>query len=144
MNDLAHDIRRYIDGAAPPVTLDEVRARHHPHRRPTPTAVAAVLVVLVVLAGAGFLVARGPRSSTVPGPVTSTLTPAHHLVGPIDRARLAAPEAMAMEKDGSLLIANQGTNQILRRQPDGHLTVLAGDGKKGFSGDGGPAVDAEL
>jgi serine/threonine-protein kinase len=51
---------------------------------------------------------------------------------------------MAMEKDGSLLIANLGTNQILRRQPDGHLTVLAGDGKKGFSGDGGPAVDAEL
>jgi streptogramin lyase len=46
--------------------------------------------------------------------------------------------------DGDLLIVNQGTNQILRRLPDGTLQVVAGTGEAGYSGDGGPAVQAEL
>lgn len=57
---------------------------------------------------------------------------------------LNRPEALAVATDGSLLIANDGTNQILRRSPDGRLTVVAGTGRAGYSGDGGPAIDAQL
>jgi sugar lactone lactonase YvrE len=147
MNDLAHDIRRYIDDAAPPVTLDEVRHRHHPPRGPTRTRIlAAALVVLLVLVGAGLLVTAGPRSAPVHRPTTSTVLPSSNnpAAVTVPRAPLDNPEALAMEPDGSLLIANQGTDQILRRAPDGRFTVVAGNGTKGFSGDGGPAVQAEL
>ncbi|HEY1650440.1 MAG TPA: hypothetical protein VGG09_01030 [Acidimicrobiales bacterium] len=57
---------------------------------------------------------------------------------------LDRPTALAVATDGDLLIANQGTNQILRRLPDGTFQVVAGTGTAGYSGDGGPAVEAEL
>jgi hypothetical protein len=44
---------------------------------------------------------------------------------------------------GGVLIADHGRNQILLFK-DGVLRVMAGDGLEGFSGDGGPAADAEL
>jgi sugar lactone lactonase YvrE len=155
MNDLAHDIRRYIDDAAPPLTLDEVRGRHDPHPRPRPRPartriLAAGLVVLVVIVGTGLLVTAGPRSAplhrpTTAGPPSKTPTPSTTPpVVTVPSAPLNRPEAMAMAPDGSLLIANQGTNQILSRSPDGRFSVVAGNGTQGFSGDDGPAVDAEL
>lgn len=51
---------------------------------------------------------------------------------------------MAVAPDGDVLISDQGTNQILRRLSDGTFQVVAGNGTTGFSGDGGPAADAEL
>jgi sugar lactone lactonase YvrE len=149
VTDLAHDIRRAIDDAAPPVTLDEVRTRHHPQPRPTRTRIlVAGLVVLVVLVGTGLLVTLGPRSAPGHRPVITTLpsskNPPSTIPATVPRAPLESPAAMAMEPDGALLIANQGTNQILRRSPDGHFSVVAGTGIKGFSGDGGPATEAEL
>jgi sugar lactone lactonase YvrE len=68
----------------------------------------------------------------VPPPLSSTT------------ATLNRPEALAIAPNGNLLIANQGTNQILERASDGALNVVAGTGKAGYSGDRGPAVDAEL
>jgi hypothetical protein len=59
-------------------------------------------------------------------------------------SRLSQPEALATASDGSVLIANQGTNQILRWVPGSQPQVLAGDGHPGFAGDGGPAKNAEL
>lgn len=41
-------------------------------------------------------------------------------------------------------IADDARNQILARHRDGHFTVVAGTGRRGFSGDGGPAIRAEL
>jgi hypothetical protein len=156
MNDLAHDIRRYIDDAAPPVTLEEVQGRHHsghhpqrhPRRRPSRTRIlAAGLVGLVVLLGTVVLVTLGPRSAPVHRPVITTLpssNPPTTVPATVPAAPLDSPAALAMEPDGALLIANQGTNQILRRAPDGTFSVVAGNGSKGFSGDGGPATEAEL
>ena len=48
-----------------------------------------------------------------------------------------------MAPDGGVLIADADRNQILEWH-GGTLSVVAGDGLSGFSGDGGPAVDAEL
>jgi DNA-binding beta-propeller fold protein YncE len=46
--------------------------------------------------------------------------------------------------DGTLYVADEAQNRILARLPSGRFRVIAGNGKVGFSGDGGPAVDAEL
>jgi hypothetical protein len=54
------------------------------------------------------------------------------------------PGALAVAPDGGLYIADNVRNQILKRSPDGRFTVAAGNGKRGFSGDGGRAVDARL
>jgi sugar lactone lactonase YvrE len=55
------------------------------------------------------------------------------------------PDAVAMAGDGTVLIANEGTSQILRYvSSTRQLQVVAGNGVAGFSGDGGPAIDAEL
>lgn len=51
---------------------------------------------------------------------------------------------LAIGPNGDLYLADSSLNQILERHPDGTFTVAAGDGNAGFSGDGGPAVDAEL
>jgi serine/threonine-protein kinase len=58
---------------------------------------------------------------------------------------------VAADAAGNLYIANAGLfvpgpacDRILKVDPQGILTVLAGTGEKGFSGDGGPATAAQL
>jgi DNA-binding beta-propeller fold protein YncE len=51
---------------------------------------------------------------------------------------------LAIGPSGNLFIADDGRDQVLERLPNGKFVVAAGDGKRGFSGDGGPAVGAEL
>jgi hypothetical protein len=46
--------------------------------------------------------------------------------------------------NGDLYVADDALDQILERRPDGSFIVFAGNGTVGFSGDGGPAVDAQL
>jgi len=53
------------------------------------------------------------------------------------------PGPLAIGPNGDLLVADSARNQILAWR-DGTVSVVAGDGLYGFSGDGGPAVDAEL
>lgn len=57
---------------------------------------------------------------------------------------LIQPTTLATLLDGSLLILDSSRDQILKLTPKGVLSVFAGDGRLGFSGDGGPARDAEL
>jgi streptogramin lyase len=45
--------------------------------------------------------------------------------------------------DGALYITTVGTHQVLRLDPKtGRLSAVAGTGKKGYTGDGGKALDA--
>jgi hypothetical protein len=53
------------------------------------------------------------------------------------------PGPLAIAPNGGLLVSDAARNQILEWR-DGTVSVVAGDGLEGFSGDGGPAVDAEL
>ena len=61
--------------------------------------------------------------------------------GPV---HLEVPAGLAVAANGELFIADEWLNQIVERLPNGSFRVVAGTGKKGFSGDGGPATKADL
>lgn len=54
------------------------------------------------------------------------------------------PAAMAESSSGTLYLIDAKRDQILRRLSDGQFEVVAGDGHRGFSGDGRLAIDAEI
>lgn len=64
--------------------------------------------------------------------------------GPALQAELRNPHRVISRKDGSLLIADQGNHSIRIVTPDGIINTYAGSGNSGFSGDGGPALQAEV
>jgi uncharacterized protein (TIGR03437 family) len=57
---------------------------------------------------------------------------------------LTSPSGMAIESDGTFVIADTGANVIRQLSPSAVLTAIAGTGTSGFSGDGGPALSAQL
>lgn len=63
--------------------------------------------------------------------------------GPAVKAHLDAPFDLAVAPDGSLYLVDSGNHRI-RRIKDGVITTVAGNGRNGFKGDGGPAVKAQL
>jgi sugar lactone lactonase YvrE len=59
-------------------------------------------------------------------------------------SRLIYPNGLALDRSGNLFISDIGTHQVLRLDSHGRLSVIAGTGESGFSGDGGPAHTARL
>jgi uncharacterized protein (TIGR03437 family) len=59
-------------------------------------------------------------------------------------APLGATTGVAVDAQGNVYAADGGNNIVVRISPDGVLTVVAGNGNGGFSGDGGPATSASL
>ncbi|WP_250287290.1 MULTISPECIES: NHL domain-containing protein [unclassified Frankia] len=64
--------------------------------------------------------------------------------GPAIEAQLQDPQDVAVASDGTLYLADRGNQRIRRIDPDGTITIVAGNGTPGFSGDGGPAIDAQF
>ena len=65
--------------------------------------------------------------------------------GPAATAELNGPHSLAVAKNGDIFIADTWNNRV--RKVDartGIITNFAGTGRKGFSGDGGPAAQAEF
>src|ERR1043165_6104454 len=57
----------------------------------------------------------------------------------------SSPGGMALDPAGNVLVADNNNNRVVRIDPStGSMTVLAGTGTAGFSGDGGPATQALL
>jgi uncharacterized protein (TIGR03437 family) len=64
--------------------------------------------------------------------------------GPATAAQLDAPQGgLAVDANGNLYIADTFNGRI-REVSNGVITTVAGNGRFGFSGDGGPAIDASL
>ena len=64
--------------------------------------------------------------------------------GPADRATVNSPRSLAVDTDGSVYVADTANNRVRRIRPDGVIITAAGTGSAGFSGDGGPAANAQL
>jgi sugar lactone lactonase YvrE len=64
--------------------------------------------------------------------------------GPALSAMLAGPNGVAMDSLGNLFIADTPNNRIRRVDANGIITTVAGTNSSGYSGDGGPAVNACL
>ncbi len=60
------------------------------------------------------------------------------------KAQLDNPFGVARGPDGSLYICDTMNHVIRKVDRNGVITTVAGAGKKGYSGDGGPALDAAL
>ena len=64
--------------------------------------------------------------------------------GPATEAKLADPRGVFVDTDGVLWIADRSNHRIRRVDPSGVIETVAGTGLSGFSGDGGPATEAQL
>jgi RHS repeat-associated protein len=64
--------------------------------------------------------------------------------GPARNAQLSDATRFYPAADGSVYISDQINQRIRRIDPNGIITTIAGTGTQGFSGDGGPATQAQI
>ncbi len=64
--------------------------------------------------------------------------------GPATAAALGEIWGVALDSAGNVFASDGSNNQVVKISPAGILTVVAGNGLQGFSGDGGPATSASL
>jgi sugar lactone lactonase YvrE len=64
--------------------------------------------------------------------------------GPATSAQLNCASGVATDAAGELFIADYLNNRIRKVGANGVITTIAGNGTPGFTGDGGPAVSAEI
>jgi len=65
--------------------------------------------------------------------------------GPATLARLDGPVGVAVDNEGNLFIADINNHRIRKVDAStGVISTVAGNGARGFSGDGGPAISAQL
>jgi sugar lactone lactonase YvrE len=64
--------------------------------------------------------------------------------GPAAAAQLADPQGLAFDSAGNLFIADSANERIRRIDRRGIISTVAGTGTAGFSGDGGPGINAAL
>jgi uncharacterized protein (TIGR03437 family) len=64
--------------------------------------------------------------------------------GPAVNAQINTPTGVFADTAGNIFIAEPGNQRIRRVDPTGTITTIAGNGSKGYSGDGGAAISASL
>ena len=122
-------------------TSAAVRSARSRHSRLVSRAAEALAIVGLGLAagGAGF-------GQTAPPPVITTVAGTDFVFPPTPIAALQAPLALvtsvAVDSAGNVITADQSS--VYRITPAGELTIVAGNGIVGFSGDGGNATAASL
>lgn len=137
MTDLSELGRRLVENPpVPPTPPAELRRRWR-RRRSRRSAIAGLSLAAVAGCVAAILATTGGTPSRVR--VVSPATP------PTGTSAVPVqPTALAVGPHGDLYVADPARDQILERLSDGRFVVVAGTGKEGFSGDGGPATKARL
>jgi sugar lactone lactonase YvrE len=63
---------------------------------------------------------------------------------PARNAVLSVPQGVAVDRAGNLYISDGGNSRVRKVNTAGTISTLAGNGRTGFGGDGGPATRAKL
>jgi sugar lactone lactonase YvrE len=107
-------------------------------------AIAAVVVAVVLAAPGG---ADAVDAITV-GPLTyfaGRVVPGRWpILGPAVGRPLQQPVSLALDAAGDVFVAEYSGNDVIEIDPQGVIKTVAGTGTPGFSGDGGPATQAQL
>jgi trimeric autotransporter adhesin len=64
--------------------------------------------------------------------------------GAATTAQLNAPLYVTVDSAGNIYIADTGNHRVRKVTPDGKICTVAGNGKQGYSGDGGLATEAKF
>ncbi|MDG0814571.1 NHL domain-containing protein [Cohnella rhizosphaerae] len=64
--------------------------------------------------------------------------------GPADQAELSSPNGIAVDLNDNLYIVDSGNARIRKVDQGGLITTISGNGEFGFSGDGGPSIEAKI
>ena len=65
--------------------------------------------------------------------------------GPAAQAQISFPQDMELGPDGSIFFADSDNHRVRRIDlPAATIVTVAGTGEKGYGGDGGPAIEAQL
>jgi hypothetical protein len=127
------------DTAEAEALFREARRRRRNRRL---VCLGATLVVLGAILG-GYLAAASRKAPRRPSSSTtrSSSKRAERAATPLSPEH---PYGLAVAPDGTLYVLDTGRDQILRRLASGRFQVFAGNGRGGFSGDGGPATSATI
>jgi streptogramin lyase len=107
--------------------------------KPTPIPAALAGFVLAFLSHAQPLPAAGWRIETFAGNGKQGFSGDG---GPATSATLDNPFGVVRGPDGAIWFCEYTGQRIRRIAQDGTISTYAGSGKKGYSGDGGPALEA--
>lgn len=101
-----------------------------------------ITILFLLTCGICRPAALGPSSI-----ITTYAGAAHTFSGngqPALKANLSGFQQVQKDQNGNVIFADTFNHVVSRLNPDGTLTVVAGNGLAGFSGEGGPAGSASL
>jgi hypothetical protein len=118
-------------------------ARRRERRQRLAWAGVVIIVVGAVATVVAFAVSR-PGPALPPAATATPIRPGPTSPPPDSIVPLTRAGPLGVGPAGAMYVSDVSRHQVLVRLTDGQFQVVAGDGRDGFAGDGGPATKAEL